>query len=143
VAKLKLYVLDRKELRQQGNLKLESLVEWRWNVKVLKLDIERILPEARCQQLIGQIKLNGKKGDNMGLPTTDGRKLWLDESQLHANNFLTTMLDVEKKRTLSKAERNLKQMSASFLYLYEKAVEIGLLDEEDDLVTFFNETIHW
>ena len=78
----------------------------------------------------------------MGLPTTDGRKLWLDESQLHANNFLTTMLDVEKKRTLSKSERNLKQMSASFLYLYEKAVEIGLLDEDDDLVTFFNETIH-
>ena len=33
----------------------------------------------------------------MGLPTTDGRKLWLDESQLHANNFLTIMLDAEKK----------------------------------------------
>jgi hypothetical protein len=78
----------------------------------------------------------------MGLPTIDGRRMWLDESQLHANNFLTTMLDVENKRTLSKAEKNLKQMSASFLYLYEKATEAGLLNEDDDLLNFFNETIH-
>ena len=78
----------------------------------------------------------------MGLPTTDGRKLWLDESQLHANNFLNTMLDMENKRTLSKAEKNLKQMSASFLYLYEKAFEAGLLDNEDTLTNVLNETIH-
>jgi len=33
-------------------------------------------------------------------------------------------------------------MSASFLYLYEKATEAGLLNEDDDLLNFFNETIH-
>jgi hypothetical protein len=52
------------------------------------------------------------------------------------------MLEVGKGRKLSTAESNLKHMAASFLYLYEKAQEAGLLDEDDDLLNFFNETIH-
>ena len=78
----------------------------------------------------------------MGLPTIDGRRMWLDESQIHAHKFLSKMLSVEEQRQLSSAEKNLKQMSASFLYLYEKAANAGLLDETDELLTFFNETIH-
>jgi len=78
----------------------------------------------------------------MGIPKIDGRKVWLDEGQLHANNFLSKMMEMQDKRTLSKAEKNLKQVSASFLYLYEKAADAGLLDETDELLTFFNETIH-
>tara|TARA_R100001460_G_scaffold29117_2_gene58015 strand:+ start:1996 stop:2232 length:237 start_codon:yes stop_codon:yes gene_type:complete len=78
----------------------------------------------------------------MAVPTIDGRKMWLDESQVHAHNFLAKMLEMSDKRQLSAQEKNLKQMSASFLYLYEKALQAGLLDEDDDLLTFFNETIH-
>ena len=78
----------------------------------------------------------------MSVPTIDGRKVWLDESQLHAHNFLAKMLEVGKGRKLSTAESNLKHMAASFLYLYEKAQEAGLLDEDDDLLNFFNEMIH-
>jgi len=78
----------------------------------------------------------------MSVPTIDGRKVWLDESQLHAHNFLAKMLEVGKDRQLSTAESNLKHMAASFLYLYDKAQEAGLLDEDDELLNFFNETIH-
>ena len=78
----------------------------------------------------------------MGIPTTDGRKVWLDESQIHAHKFLSKMLSVEEQRQLSSAEKNLKQMSASFLYLYNKCQEAGLFDDEDELFEFFNETIH-
>jgi len=78
----------------------------------------------------------------MSIPTIDGRKVWLDESQIHAHNFLEKMLQVGDNRKLSIAERNLKNMAASFLYLYEKAQEAGLLDNEDELLEFFNETIH-
>lgn len=78
----------------------------------------------------------------MTVPTIDGRKVWLDESQIHAHNFLAKMLEVADKRNLSLSEKNLKQMSASFLYLYEKAKEAGLLNEDDDTLLFFNETIH-
>jgi len=78
----------------------------------------------------------------MGLPTTDGRKIWLDESQVHASKFLNKMMDMQDKRSLSLAEKNLKQMSASFLYLYNKCQEAGLFDDEDELFEFFNETIH-
>ena len=34
----------------------------------------------------------------MGIPTTDGRKVWLDESQIHAHKFLSKMLSVEEQR---------------------------------------------
>ena len=78
----------------------------------------------------------------MAVPTIDGRKMWLDESQIHAHNFLAKMLEMAEKRSLSAQEKNLKQMSASFLYLYEKALQAGLLDEDDELLNFFNETIH-
>ncbi len=78
----------------------------------------------------------------MGLPTVDGRKVWLDESQIHAVNFLSKMQEVELSRKLSRAESNLKNISASFLYLYNKAQEAGILDDEDALLEFLNETIH-
>jgi|13_taG_2_1085334.scaffolds.fasta_scaffold00141_26 hypothetical protein len=78
----------------------------------------------------------------MGIPKIDGRKVWLDEGQIHANNFLSKMMEMQDKRTLSKAEKNLKQVSASFLYLYNKCQEAGLFDNEDELFEFFNETIH-
>ena len=78
----------------------------------------------------------------MSVPTIEGRKVWLDESQLHAHNFLAKMLEVGDSRKLSTAESNLKHMAASFLYLYEKAQEAGLLDEQDEILNFFNETIH-
>ena len=39
----------------------------------------------------------------MALPTVDGRKVWLDESQLHALSFLSRMVEIEDKRTLSEA----------------------------------------
>ena len=69
---------------------------------------------------------------------------WLETKNLtkKIHNFLAKMLEVGKGRKLSTAESNLKHMAASFLYLYEKAQEAGLLDEDDDLLNFFNETIH-
>ena len=78
----------------------------------------------------------------MAVPTIDGRKMWLDESQIHAHNFLAKMLEMAEKRTLSAQEKNLKQMSASFLYLYDRAMQAGLLDDPDELMDFLNETIH-
>ena len=78
----------------------------------------------------------------MGLPTTDGRKVWLDESQINAVNFLSKMQELELTRTLSRAEKNLKNISASYLYLYNKAQEFGVLDDDDELLEFLNETIH-
>ena len=32
----------------------------------------------------------------MGIPTTDGRKVWLDESQIHAHKFLSKMLECRR-----------------------------------------------
>lgn len=78
----------------------------------------------------------------MSIPKVDGRKAWLDENEQHAHNFLTTMMRVEDKRKLSLAEINLKQISASYIYLYELTKQSGLLDKPDELIEFLNETIH-
>jgi|TARA_X000000950_G_scaffold279562_1_gene372545 hypothetical protein len=78
----------------------------------------------------------------MALPTVDGRKVWLDESQLHALSFLSRMVEIEDKRTLSEAEAKFKAIAASYLYLYNKAQEAGLLEDEDAILEFLNETIH-
>ena len=72
----------------------------------------------------------------------DGRLLWLDEGQVHAGNFLAQVLHTEKRRELTPAEENLKQLSASYCYLYEKAQDAGILEEEDSYWLFENEKIH-
>lgn len=78
----------------------------------------------------------------MDVPKMDGRKAWLDESQVHAGNFLTKMMQVETQRKLSNAELHLKHISASFIYLYDRAMQAGLLDDPDELLEFLDETIH-
>lgn len=78
----------------------------------------------------------------MGIPKMDGRKAWLDESQVHAGNFLTKMMQVETQRKLSNAENHLKHISASFIYLYDRAMQAGLLEDPDELLEFLDETIH-
>jgi len=78
----------------------------------------------------------------MDIPKMDGRKAWLDESQVHAGNFLTKMMQVETQRKLSNAENHLKHISASFIYLYDRAMQAGLLDSPDELLEFLDETIH-
>jgi hypothetical protein len=78
----------------------------------------------------------------MDVPKMDGRKAWLDESQVHAGNFLTKMMQVETQRKLSNAETHLKHISASFIYLYDRARQAGLLDDPDELLEFLDETIH-
>lgn len=78
----------------------------------------------------------------MDVPKMDGRKAWLDESQVHAGNFLMKMMQVETQRKLSNAETHLKHISASFIYLYDRAMQAGLLDDPDELLEFLDETIH-
>ena len=73
----------------------------------------------------------------------NGTKLWLDEGATHASNFLKRLITVEKKRTLSEAEENLKQIAASYCYLYSKMLEIGELESDDDSYNIFpDEIIH-
>lgn len=78
----------------------------------------------------------------MSIPKMDGRKAWLDESQVHAGEFLHKMMKVETQRKLSNAENHLKHISASYIYLYDRAMQAGLLDDPDELMDFLNETIH-
>ena len=78
----------------------------------------------------------------MSIPKMDGRKAWLDESQVHAGEFLHKMMQVETQRKLSNAETHLKHISASYIYLYDRAMQAGLLDDPDELMDFLNETIH-
>ena len=69
-----------------------------------------------------------------------GQKLWLDEGMVHATKFLSTFIKKEEFRELSQAEEKVKQLAASYLYLYHKAKEHGLLDE-DTLDNFFTDEI--
>ena len=48
----------------------------------------------------------------------------------------------EKKRNLTNGEENFKQLAASYCYLYEKAKECGVLNEEDHEYIFEDETKH-
>ena len=79
----------------------------------------------------------------MSIPKLDGRVLWLEEALVNSGKFLSQMLNTEKKRELTKAEENFKNLSAAYCYLYEKAKEHGVLDEEDSEYIFEDETIHW
>ena len=72
----------------------------------------------------------------------NGTKLWLDEGAAHATKFLQRLMIVEEKRTLSKAEEDLKQIAASYCYLYSKMLEIGELESEDNYNIFPDEILH-
>ena len=74
------------------------------------------------------------------MQTKSGQKLWLDEGVVHATKFLSTFIKKEEFRELSQAEERFKQLAASYLYLYQKAQEHGLLDE-DTLDNFFTDEI--
>ena len=74
------------------------------------------------------------------MQTKSGQKLWLDEGMVHATKFLSTFIKKEEFRELSEAEAKFKQLAASYLYLYHKAQEHGLLDE-DTLDNFFTDEI--
>ena len=74
------------------------------------------------------------------MQTKSGQKLWLDEGMVHATKFLSTFIKKEEFRELSQAEEKFKQLAASYLYLYHKAKEHGLLDE-DTLDNFFTDEI--
>ena len=74
------------------------------------------------------------------MQTKSGQKLWLDEGVVHATKFLSTFIKKEEFRELSQAEERFKQLAASYLYLYRKAQEHGLLDE-DTLDNFFTDEI--
>lgn len=78
----------------------------------------------------------------MSVPKLDGRILWLEEALVHSGKFLSQMLNTEKKRQLTKGEENFKNLSAAYCYLYEKAKQHGVLDEEDMEYLFEDETIH-
>jgi len=51
-------------------------------------------------------------------------------------------MTVEEKRTLSKAQEDLKQIEASYCYLYSKMLEIGELESEDNYNIFPDEILH-
>ena len=74
------------------------------------------------------------------MQTKSGQKLWLDEGVVHATKFLSTFIKKEEFRELSQAEERFKQLAASYLNLYHKAQEHGLLDE-DSLDNFFTDEI--
>jgi len=78
----------------------------------------------------------------MSVPKLDGRMLWLEEALVHSGKFLSQMLNTEKKRELTKGEENFKNLSAAYCYLFEKAKQHGVLDEEDMEYLFEDETIH-
>jgi hypothetical protein len=78
----------------------------------------------------------------MSVPEKDGRLLWLDEGQVHAGKFLAQVLHKEKTRDLTISEEKLKQLAASYCYLYEKAKDSGILEEEESYFLFENEKIH-
>jgi|TARA_R100000149_G_C5780460_1_gene76656 hypothetical protein len=71
---------------------------------------------------------------------TDGRKLWLDEAVTHSTTFLNRVMDTEEKRELSPSEKNLKDITAAYLYLYNVVEEQKLLEGTENL--FNNQTIH-
>ena len=72
----------------------------------------------------------------------NGTKLWLDEGAVHATKMLQNLITVEEKRTLSVAEEKLKQITASYCYLYAKMLEIGKLESDDNHEVFPDEILH-
>ena len=72
----------------------------------------------------------------------NGTKLWLDEGAAHATKFLQKLITVEGKRQLTTAEEKLKQVSASYCYLYAKMLELGELESDDNYNIFPDEILH-
>ena len=62
----------------------------------------------------------------------NGTKLWLDEGAVHATKMLQKLMTVEENRSLSTAEEKLKQVAASYCYLYAKMLEIGELESDQN-----------
>ena len=50
-------------------------------------------------------------------------------------------MNTEKKRPLSPAEENLKNLSAAYVYLYNKALVLGILEEDEENL-FEDEILH-
>tara|TARA_A200000159_G_scaffold85250_1_gene78840 strand:+ start:169 stop:396 length:228 start_codon:yes stop_codon:yes gene_type:complete len=72
----------------------------------------------------------------------NGTKLWLDEGAVHATKMLQKLMTVEEKRSLSAAEEKLKQVAASYCYLYAKMLEIGELESDQNQEIFPDEILH-
>ena len=72
----------------------------------------------------------------------NGTKLWLDEGAVHATKMLQKLMTVEEKRSLSTAEEKLKQVAASYCYLYAKMLEIGELESDQNQEIFPDEILH-
>ena len=72
----------------------------------------------------------------------DGRKLWLDEVLINSTTLLLHTEKVQEKRTLTKREEHIKQLSTAFCYLYQKMQEDGLLRPDDEDNFFKPETLH-
>lgn len=72
----------------------------------------------------------------------NGTKLWLDEGAVHATKMLQKLMTVEEKRSLSSAEEKLKQVAASYCYLYAKMLEIGELESDQNQEIFPDEILH-
>jgi|TARA_B110000444_G_C18236946_1_gene321346 hypothetical protein len=70
-----------------------------------------------------------------------GQKLWLDEGIVHGTKFMKQLMNTEKKRPLSPAEENLKNLSAAYVYLYNKALVLGILEEDEENL-FEDEILH-
>ena len=71
-----------------------------------------------------------------------GKKLWLDEGVVHASKFLSQLMHAEEKRKLTTGEKNMKLVSASYIYLHHIALEEGLIDEDDPNYLFDDEILH-
>ena len=70
-----------------------------------------------------------------------GKKLWLDEGIVHSTTFMKQLMNNEKTRPLSPAEEKLKNLSAAYVYLYNKALVLGLLEEDEENL-FEDEILH-
>ena len=56
--------------------------------------------------------------------------------------MLERLMNVEEKRDLSASEHRLKQVVASYCYLYSKMLEIGELESNDIYEIFPDEILH-
>ena len=75
------------------------------------------------------------------MTSVSGQKLWLDETVLHGTKFMKQLMHTEKTRPLSPSEENLKNLSAAYVYLYNKALVLGILEEDEENL-FEDEILH-
>ena len=60
---------------------------------------------------------------------------------VHGTKFMKQLMNTEKTRSLSPAEENLKNLSAAYVYLYNKALVLGLLEDDEENL-FDDEILH-